>query len=81
MHICAMDPKELSLGHVRCMSKHSFLLSILIIIMVTDISAYGFEQHIVILAAASSNVQFMISQGSARPDVWLELYEELKARI
>ena len=52
-----------------------------VIIVVTDISAHGFEQHIVIFAAGSSEVQFMISQGSARPDVRSELYEELKARI
>ena len=41
----------------------------------------SFEQHIVIFAAGSSEVQFMILQGSARPEVRSELYEELKARI
>ena len=37
--------------------------------------------HNVIFAAGSSEVQFVILQGSARPEVRSELYEELKARI
>jgi len=40
-----------------------------------------FEHHTVIFVARSSEVQFMISQGSARPEVRSELYEEWRARI
>ena len=43
--------------------------------------AFGFEQHTVIFVARSSEVQFMILQGSARPEVRSELYEERRARI
>ena len=41
----------------------------------------GFEQHTVIFTAWSSEVQFVVLQGSARLEVRLELYEELRARI